>query len=553
VYILLLIGIALSVDKQVEVVDFFVKVYIAPNTNSKYLGLAQKSERYSILMANGSWLKIDFKGTSGWVEASKVQHYNPATATPATPAQTGNQDIATSTEDPGKQTISRPSVQSSQQIPKDTQPSYTNKEATKASNQYSNANYQEVKGAEPVQSEPKKSNKEPSQTQPTEKPSIKKWFTRTSLSKIPIIEQNFEEKQTDKYFLITNSSTKILLTLSPDSPILGLANRGEKLKLIGEGESWCKVIYKDTTGWVLKKNGKTIKNNQSNFNQKTILIIVSSILILILLVVILLQLFKVNNKRKKKSSIATIKKNALVVCKEVKAVHSTLSDSQMSLEDCFSEIGYEVNSFKDLIQLKQLLAGYTPDILLVDYQFDRSILPIIDKLLTAKTGIESLIYIVYNIPDPENFETNYTNYKITPMGYSFSDRDIYKIVSPPHFSPEGSQQYTKGMQSSALEGELGGGNIIEVLQFIEIGRKTGCLLVEFQQPLGLIYLDRGRINYAASADGLTGRDAVFYILNLKEGKFRFIIDKKPKTSNTSLSTLEILMEWTKSIDEAHRD
>ena len=116
---------------------------------------------------------------------------------------------------------------------------------------------------------------------------------------------------------------------------------------------------------------------------------------------------------------------------------------------------------------------------------------------------------------------------------------------------ENAENVQKSIQSSALEGNIADGNLLEVLQFIEIGRKNGCILIENDRPLALVYFNNGRIIYAATAKGILGRDAVFAVLNMKEGKFRFIIDRKPKTSNVNLSTLEVLMEWTKAVDEAN--
>jgi uncharacterized protein YgiM (DUF1202 family) len=105
---------------------------------------------------------------------------------------------------------------------------------------------------------------------------------------------------------------------------------------------------------------------------------------------------------------------------------------------------------------------------------------------------------------------------------------------------------------SALEGDIAESNLPEILQFIEIGKKTGCLQLEDSGPLGIIYFDNGRIIHAAAVDHLAGREAVYYVLNLQKGNFRFLLDKRPKVRDLDLSTLEVLMEWTKTEDEAHR-
>ena len=107
-------------------------------------------------------------------------------------------------------------------------------------------------------------------------------------------------------------------------------------------------------------------------------------------------------------------------------------------------------------------------------------------------------------------------------------------------------------EGSALEGDIAESNLPEVLQFIEIGKKTGCLQIEDTSPLGIIYFTEGRIVHAAAIDNISGREAVTYILGLQKGSFRFLLDKQPKVRDLDLSTLEVLMEWTKSEDEAHR-
>ncbi len=107
-------------------------------------------------------------------------------------------------------------------------------------------------------------------------------------------------------------------------------------------------------------------------------------------------------------------------------------------------------------------------------------------------------------------------------------------------------------EGSALEGNIAESNLPEVLQFIEIGKKTGCLQIEDAAPLGIIYFTEGRIVHAAAIDNISGREAVNYILGLQKGSFRFLLDKQPKVRDLDLSTLEVLMEWTKSEDEAHR-
>lgn len=110
----------------------------------------------------------------------------------------------------------------------------------------------------------------------------------------------------------------------------------------------------------------------------------------------------------------------------------------------------------------------------------------------------------------------------------------------------------KATAAAALEGDIAEGNLPEIMQFIETGKKTGCLLIETDLPLGMIYFGQGRIIHAAAANNVMGREAISFLLRLKQGKFKFLLNKEPKTSDLNLSTLEVLMEWSKTEDEAHR-
>jgi hypothetical protein len=91
-----------------------------------------------------------------------------------------------------------------------------------------------------------------------------------------------------------------------------------------------------------------------------------------------------------------------------------------------------------------------------------------------------------------------------------------------------------------------------VLQFIEMGNKTGCLYIVLETPYGLIYFEKGRILYAASP-AKQGKEAVIEILDLISGHFHFVMDKSTPNRNANHSCLEIVAEWTRLHDEADRE
>lgn len=64
-------------QNQIEITSFYAKVYLAPNFNSKFIGLAQRGEVYSVLNENNSWYQIKFKVSIGWVNSNDIKLFDP--------------------------------------------------------------------------------------------------------------------------------------------------------------------------------------------------------------------------------------------------------------------------------------------------------------------------------------------------------------------------------------------------------------------------------------------------------------------------------------------
>ena len=531
ILIFMLISFALSSEKQVEVSNYFAKLYLAPSINSKFMGLAQKGEQYPILLSTNYWYRISFKGVPVWIETSNVQLIDPD-AQPEQNVENIPEQISTLTT-PIKYSNDQTPQTSSSDFPistnRDSAYEEQSSQSENARSEYRRASYSRV------------------QDSITQSSRLQRWISREKFSRLPIIEQNMEEKRNDKFFLVTTSPAKVLLLLSPDSPILGMVNRGEHLQLIGEGDSWCKVSYKDTVGWIDRKDGRVVSSNAFPvfLNFGTIIIIVSTILLIVLIVVFV----KLFNRNIAVKAVNTENKKVLIIARENKSVIGTLTNTTTSMESCFTEIGFTTKTTANALNCKPLINTYAPDLVLIDWSFDRSIITLIERIFTPSPKTDSFAVIIYNVPDPSSMVANPALPRMAFLGISFSDRDLFKVVTPLMLSSEAAQNSQKNDQASALEGEIAGGNLLEVMQYIEVGNKTGCLVVDIGKPLCLIYFNMGRIIYAATAEGLIGREALYASLNLKEGKFRFLLNKKPKSSNTNLSTLEVLMSWTKDLDE----
>jgi hypothetical protein len=104
---------------------------------------------------------------------------------------------------------------------------------------------------------------------------------------------------------------------------------------------------------------------------------------------------------------------------------------------------------------------------------------------------------------------------------------------------------------SNIEGDIFDDSLLDFFQLIDIGRKTGCLIVEQEIQVGMIFFEYGRINYAATAE-CNGFEAVFEILGLTQGRFKFQNNIRTEYKNLDVTVMEIIMDWARVQDEISR-
>ncbi|MFP4164537.1 MAG: DUF4388 domain-containing protein [Chitinispirillaceae bacterium] len=375
-------------------------------------------------------------------------------------------------------------------------------------------------------------------------------FSDQDVSMVPPVPAEQGKKQ--KYVKITTTPTRVLYYLSPDSPILTMARKGDVLPLIGEGDSWVKIGFEDTSGWVDKRHAEIVDAPTSSVILDDAKILLLALIVGGAIVLIVIGIITIRHLRSERNRKVYVQKNALILARESKMVQYMLTNHAAPIENCFSEIGFNINVARDIVVARNNIAHCLPDLVLVDWRFEPGIFSKIEHLFAKHPSTKNVHFLFYNVPDPSNAPRSRVLTNVMFLGITLSDRDIFKVVTPLIISHEQkeSKKIQKSVQRCALEGNIEGGNLLEVLQFIEIGSKTGCLMIETKGPFGLVYFNNGRIIYAAATNS-QGRQAVYSILNLKAGKFRFILNKHPRVANLHLSTLSVLMEWTKKLDEAH--
>lgn len=94
--------------------------------------------------------------------------------------------------------------------------------------------------------------------------------------------------------------------------------------------------------------------------------------------------------------------------------------------------------------------------------------------------------------------------------------------------------------------------VVDILQFIELGLKTGAIELKNKGKSAIVFFDNGTIIHAESGR-LKGSNAIYHIISWQEGFFVFTPDGKPKEITVRETLSHLLMEGIRLIDEERRD
>ncbi len=139
------------------------------------------------------------------------------------------------------------------------------------------------------------------------------------------------------------------------------------------------------------------------------------------------------------------------------------------------------------------------------------------------------------------------------------------FVEKPFFLKEATQRIKRVIDKIALEkmakaaatdgvlrGSLAQMNVIDLVQSLEMGRKSCALTLSNEREKCEMYFSEGQVTHAAYGS-LTGDAAVFKVLRWTGGNFQINFEGKTTQQTTTLNTQGLLMEGLRLLDESKRD
>lgn len=500
----------------------FSKLHRGPDRQSRVIALINQGTRCPVILETETWVKIRFEKVEGWVESSRIEIEpvpagNPARNPQGVLAQSALEQMPQSAGVP-KQS---PNSASSPRLEQKSQKAAPRKFWKKVARSITPPMFRSNESAVIVSDH------------------------EESIG--PVIRDIRVKNPLD--IRILKPSLSVLSTVAPHAPVVGIARRGARYPLLRQNSTWVEIKFGDTTGWVERASVEILQPGQgsSRLQPGTIWALVCVFVVVCAGVGLVLVETISRRRRTWKRHLKTV----LLVCRAPKSIRLLLTNTTGTLAGCFSEVGFRVLQAPDMTAVYNRTAHSLPDIVVVDWRFSPTVTADMEKLLAARSSMTNIPVIYYNVPDPGAIRHPTLLSTVRYLGISISDRDIFDFVTPLVITGEESRIINKSIQPSALEGEISEANMSAVLQIIEIGQKSGCLLVHYLRPYGMIYFEKGCITFAAVRQ-LTAQQAVYAILGLSSGHFRFISGKTPPSPNCRLRVMELLMEWTRRSDEAAR-
>src|ERR1700684_2768013 len=138
-------------------------------------------------------------------------------------------------------------------------------------------------------------------------------------------------------------------------------------------------------------------------------------------------------------------------------------------------------------------------------------------------------------------------------------------LAKPFFLKEATRRIKRTVDRIALEkmaktapsdgvvrGNLSQMNVIDLMQSLEMGRKSCQLKLNHQGDKCEVFFVEGQVKHATNGS-LTGDEAVFKVLRWTGGNFELNFEGKTDQETTKLNTQGLLMEGLRLLDESQRE
>ncbi|MCL1945687.1 MAG: DUF4388 domain-containing protein [Chitinivibrionia bacterium] len=260
-------------------------------------------------------------------------------------------------------------------------------------------------------------------------------------------------------------------------------------------------------------------------------------------VLFLMFLFKMVETHQKKRYQRRI---ALLMPGSINKISLTGSDGNVvSLKILLENEGYNTKPTSSMKGFRKIMRKSFPNVVVADWDAARVMLQLFYQEFTNTHKFSQVGIILINIPI--NKQTQIKKLFGGASVYCYDDIPTLDDVQS-HLRGGGDKNFSQYSEGSYMSGVIHEDNLTAVLQMIEGNMYTGCLVVEEDKPISVIYFKNGRVVSAVDKSGEGGVKSIYNALNCRRGNFYFHLNRSAQNESLNLGTMEILMGWAEQRD-----
>jgi len=193
-----------------------------------------------------------------------------------------------------------------------------------------------------------------------------------------------------------------------------------------------------------------------------------------------------------------------------------------------------------------------PDLLVSDYRMPGMVVRQLMEKLKSRTSTAGIAIILLatksDITERLSAQDPVDDYLEKPFFLKEATHRIKKVIDKIAL-----EKMAKSVSSDGIvRGNLSQMNVIDLVQSLEMGRKSCLLTLKNDQDRCQMYFREGQVMHATYGE-LSGNEAVFKVLRWTGGNFQIDFEAKTAEETTTLNTQGLLMEGLRLLDESRRD
>lgn len=384
--------------------------------------------------------------------------------------------------------------------------------------------------------------------QEAEKKSTKKWLKP-------------KPKYDTTYVTVTEEATNIFSTIAPKLTLIGVAKKGDTFELLGKKDEYLRIKAWGRRGYIHENSivvkevpkPEVVVEKEPELSDKEkiraivkeyfVVISIGLSLALILFVALIIRFIKKRIERKR----LLYSRSALLLSKKAKKIIiSDKTGETSTLKAFLKQLDIHLTPVTSLHSFQERMIKHMPDLIIVDWTMEHTVASVIKDQLSKYRLSSATTLIFFNVPDKDRLF----------LSDGFGQATVYLHDEFPSVEKTelilGEEKSTPianiKKQDSHLAGVLGNSHLEDIIQLLGTSQKSGCLVVEDEDPYAVIFFMNGIIVDAITREGTPGRAAIFNALQMTEGSFYFMLNRQANEQTMQLSTMQLLMEWSQYQD-----